>query len=340
MEGLLCLMIPISFLYGFVNGFGDGGNVLAAAVASRSMNPRTAFLLACSAELCAPLIVNTAVAATIGKGVVRQGILLQAAPAESMIAIAAAVTGAILWGLISWKLGLPSSSSHALIGGLIGSGMALFGAGAISWHVLMKNVIVVLLLTPVVGFFAAFVFIKLLMALLKRVDCSAAGWIKKAQFLGVLFLAGGHGAADSQKTMGIVTLLLLIAGKADQFQVPFWVKIVAAFSLSAGVLFGGWRIIRTVGTRIFKLEPMHSLSVQAVSTVVILVSAAAGCPVSTSQIVSSAIMGTGAGEKYKYVNWNVAGNILASWLLTIPASALVSAAVCCFLRYSMSAIIK
>ncbi len=320
---MLVLVITLSLIFALVNGFHDGCNVFATAVSSRSIKPMRALLLASISEFIAPLFASTAVASTIGK-VLKQEMVLQADAEYAMVTFLAALLSAIIWNLITWKFGLPSSSSHALIGGLVGAGIVGFGLDVVKWPILVNKILLVLFLTPFIGFIAGFFVIKISKFLLRRASCKINRVLKKSHYLSIIFLAGSHSMVDSQKTMGIVAVLLLVGGSIDSFYVPFWVRIAASGALALGLLFGGWRILHTIGNKIYKLEPIHSINAQIASATVIYISSILGGAVSTSQVISSTVAGVGAGERRNAVNWRVVENIVSSWLLTIPASAAVS----------------
>lgn len=318
-------VIVIALVYALINGFHDGGNVFAATVSSRSVSPRKALITACAAELFFPIIGGTTVAATIGKGVISEHTLAQADMNISLLVIFCALLGAILWNLITWKFGLPSSSSHAMIGGLIGSGIGAFGSASIEWSLLLVKIILVLFTTPIIGFFVGFLIMKLSEKLMRKMNLRFNKVIKTLNFLSIILLAGSHGTADAQKTMGIITLVLLIANKIPSFEVPLIVKMISTAMLAIGLFLSGWKIIVTVGSGIYKMEARHSMNVQIASAIVIFTSSALGGAVSTSQVVSSTIMGVGTAQHIRAVNWNVAKNILLSWVMTLPAAATLSA---------------
>jgi PiT family inorganic phosphate transporter len=323
---LYIVVILAALAYSLINGFHDGGNVFATTVSSRAVTPAKALLTACAAELFFPIIGGTTVAATIGKGVIKGQTLTDADVNIALMVILCALLGAIFWNIITWRFGLPSSSSHALIGGLIGSGVGAFGSVSIEWNILLGKIILVLFLTPVIGFVVGFLIMRLTGKLLQKFNLKVNKVIKNLNFLSIILLAGSHGVADAQKTMGIITLVLLVAQKIPSFGVPLGVKIISSAMLSLGLFFSGWKIIATVGSGIYKMEARHALNVQFSSAMVIYVSAALGGAVSTSQVVSSTIMGVGSAERFKAVNWDVAKNILLSWIMTLPASAALSMA--------------
>lgn len=320
---MLYLVISISLVFAFVNGFHDGCNVFATAVASRSIKPQTALVLSSISEFIIPLFAGTAVASTISK-VLKQEVVLKADVNYAMAVFLTAMLSAIIWNLITWKFGLPSSSSHALIGGLVGAGIIAFGFDVVKWSVLVNKILLVLLVTPVIGFVAGWIAIKITRRIFQDASCKINYGLKKSHFFSIILLAGSHSIADSQKTMGIITVLLIAGGKMGSFSVPFWVKICSSGALALGLLFGGWKILHTIGNKIYRLEPMHSIDAQIASASVILVSSMLGGAASTSQVISSTVAGVGAGERHNAVNWNVLKNILYSWLLTIPAAAAVS----------------
>jgi PiT family inorganic phosphate transporter len=323
MKQMLYLAISMCLIFALVNGFHDGCNVFATAVASRSIKPQKALLIASVSEFLIPLFTDTAVASTIGK-VLNQEIVLKADARYAIIVFLTALASAIIWNLITWIFGLPSSSSHALIGGLVGAGIIAFGLEAVKWPILIDKILLVLTLTPFIGFVTGFISIKVSRRLLLAANCKINHILKKSHFLSIIFLAGSHSIADSQKTMGIIAMLLIIGGNIGSFYIPFWVKISSAAALALGLLFGGCRILHTVGNKIYKLEPMHSINAQVASATVIYVSSMFGGAVSTSQIISSTVAGVGAGERKNAVNWKVVENIVSSWILTIPSSAAIS----------------
>lgn len=320
---MLYLVISIALIFAFVNGLHDGCNVFATAVASRSVKPLTALILSAISEFVIPIFAGTAVASTISK-VLQQEVVLEAEANYAMMVFFTALLGAIIWNLITWIFGLPSSSSHALIGGLVGAGIIAYGFDVVKWTILVNKILLMLLVTPIIGFIVGWIAIKITKWILHNASSKVNFFLKKAHYLSITILAGSHSIADSQKTMGIIAVLLIAGGQSESFYIPLWVKIASSGALALGLLFGGWRILHTVGNKIFKMEPMHSIDAQFASASVIFISSMLGGAVSTSQIISSTIAGVGAGERHNAVNWNVVKNIVYSWLLTIPASASVS----------------
>jgi inorganic phosphate transporter, PiT family len=320
----------IILAYGFtiLNGIHDGCNVIATIIASRSMPPRRALIIACLAELIGPLFVGTAVATTIGKGVIDFNYINDPGNIVPMLILLAALVGAIAWNLLTWKLGIPSSSSHALIGGLLGAGIAGFGLNAIDWHSFAFKVILVMFSSPLIGFGIGYIFMRLSIAIFRNFDPKINKVFKHIQIVSMIFLGTSHGSSDGQKAAGIITLLMVVGGITQEFVVSQWILLSSTFALVLGISLGGWSIIKTVGTGIYKVGPLHSFNVQLSSAFVIFTSNMLGAPVSTTQIVSSSVMGIGSAERMNAVKWIKVKNILISWFITIPASGV--AAMGCF----------
>ncbi|MCM0650813.1 inorganic phosphate transporter [Clostridium swellfunianum] len=316
----------IILAYGFtiLNGIHDGCNVIATIIASRSMPPRRAIIIACAAELIGPLFVGTAVAATIGKGVIKFNYINASGNIVSVVTILAALVGAICWNLLTWKLGIPSSSSHALIGGLLGAGIAGFGLAAIDWHSLIFKVILIMFASPLIGFGIGYIFMKLSIGIFKNFNPKINNFFKHIQVLSMIFLGTSHGSSDGQKAAGIITLLMVVGGMTQEFVVSKWILLSSTFALVFGISLGGWSIIKTVGTGIYKVKPLHSFNVQLSSAFVIFTSNMLGAPVSTTQIVSSSVMGIGSAERINAVKWIRVKNIVLSWFITIPAAGIAS----------------
>jgi len=317
-------IIIIALLFALINGFHDGCNVIATIVISRSMSPRRAIVLACIAEFIGAMALGTAVALTIGKGILSSQVF-----ALPMITIQkillSTVIGAILWNLITWFIGLPSSSSHALVGGMVGSGVASIGLSGVMWNSFFFKVVLPLLMAPLLGFVGGIIIMKLSVAIFRNRKPSITIVFKKVQALTMIFLAGSHGSNDAQKAMGIIALSLMACGSGS-FSVPPWVMVSCAAAISVGLSFGGWRIIKTIGKQVSKMTPLHSFDSQISSGIIIYFSSILGFPVSTTQIVGSSVMGVGAGYKAKSVRWSITKDILMAWLITIPASGLMAAA--------------
>lgn len=313
----ITILIVLSLIFDFLNGFHDSSNIVATIIYSRSMPPRLALTITAVAEFIGPFLFGVAVAKTVGEGIVQPG-------SVSIEVILAALAAAILWNLLTWFLGIPSSSSHALIGGIIGAVIAGAGPHFIQLSGLTK-VIVALFLSPVLGFVVGFLISKLVFLLTQKATMKVNWFFKNIQVLTGIGLALSHGANDAQKTMGIITLGLFTTGVIKEFSVPIWVIALSAGAIALGTSTGGWRLIRTLGSRYFRIKPVDGFCTQLTSASVILGAALLGGPVSTTQVVSSAIMGVGSAERVKKVRWGVASQIAVAWLLTIPATALVSA---------------
>jgi len=313
------VLIGIALVFDFWNGLMDSANVVATVISSRALGPRASLLLAAVANAAGPFIFGTAVARTVGSEVIAEN-------AMTIPVAVAALVGAILWNIVTFTVGIPSSSSHALIGGMVGAVWAGYGLEAVRLDGLTK-VLLALFISPPLGMLAGYLMVRLLRFLASWSSPRVNVTFRRGQLLTSTTLALSHGANDAQKTMGIITLGLLAAGLIDRFEVPTWVIALSASAISLGTLLGGWRVIHTLGRKFYKIRPIHGLGAQAASTAVILGASLLGGPVSTTQVVSSSIVGAGAAERARMVRWNVFGNILVAWVLTIPLSALVSALV-------------
>jgi inorganic phosphate transporter, PiT family len=316
---LLVIVVAIALLFDFTNGFHDTANAVATTVSTRALSPRVAVLIAAIANL-GGAFVTTAVATTIGKGVIDSGLATEKT-------VLAAVIGGIVWNLITWWLGLPSSSSHALIGGLVGAALAQSGEHGVLWRGLAHKVVIPALWAPTIAFAGAFA---LLLAIFWTFQRLTPGIANRSFRLGQLasgtWMAFTHGANDAQKTMGVIALALYSEGRIDHFYIPTWVKIAAGLAIAAGTYSGGWRIIRTLGQRVYQMEPAGGFASQLTAGAVIYGSTRYGYPLSTTHVISGAVMGSGATKRLSAVRLGVAGNIVVAWILTIPAAALVAAA--------------
>jgi PiT family inorganic phosphate transporter len=326
--GITIAAIILAYGFTILNGIHDGCNVIATIIASRSMPPRRALIIACLAELIGPLFVGMAVATTIGKGVIDFNYINDPGNIIPVITLLAALVGAIAWNLLTWRLGIPSSSSHALIGGLFGAGIAGFGVNAIDWHSFIFKVILVMFASPLIGFGIGYILMRLSIAVFRNFDPKVNKFFKHIQVVSMIFLGTSHGSSDGQKAAGIITLLMVVGGMTQEFVVSRWILLSSTFALVLGISLGGWSIIKTVGTGIYKVKPLHSFNVQLSSAFVIFMSNMLGAPVSTTQIVSSSVMGIGSAERVNAVKWIKVKNILISWFITIPASGV--AAMGCF----------
>jgi PiT family inorganic phosphate transporter len=316
---LLVVTIVVALVFDFTNGFHDTVNAIATSVSTRAMSPRVAVLISACANLAGAFL-TTAVAKTVGKGIIDTGLANEKT-------ILAAVIGAIVWNLLTWRLGLPSSSSHALIGGLIGAALVQSGEKGVQWHGLVHKVVFPGLFSPAIGFVGAFLILIAIYWTFFRVPPGAANrTFRHGQIASAIWVSFNHGANDAQKTMGVISLALYESGHISHFYVPTWVIVAAALSMGAGTYIGGWRIIRTVGQRIFNIDPPSGFAAQAAGGGALYLATSLGYPVSTTHVVSGAVMGAGSTKRLSAVRWGVAGNIMIAWLLTIPAAALVAAA--------------
>ncbi len=316
---LLILIIVIALGFDYTNGFHDAANAIATSVSTRALTPRAALILAAGMNLLGALI-GTKVAKTVSD------IIVPPSTTRGLVIIGAALIGAITWNLITWYFGLPSSSSHALIGGLIGA--ALASASDVKWDAVLEKVVIPMVLSPLVGFsLAALLMIGILWAFRRANPAKAARGFRWAQRFSAAAMALGHGLQDAQKTMGVIVLCLVVTGyqTADD-GVPLWVKLAAAGAISAGTYAGGWRIIRTLGRRVIQLDPPRGFAAETTAAGVLYTTAFVfAAPISTTHTITSAIMGAGATKRLSAVRWGVAGNIVTAWILTIPMAAAIAA---------------
>lgn len=310
---LLVAVIIAALVFDYINGFHDTANAIATCVSTRALTVRTAIFMAATLNF-AGAMVSTKVAKTIGKGIVDANEITQ-------MVVLAGVMGAIVWNLITWYYGLPSSSSHAIIGGLVGSVVAHAGFGALQWEGL-KKIIMVLLISPIIGALFGFIFMVILMWTFRnKAPYGLNKGFRKLQILSAAVMAFSHGTADAQKSMGVITMALVSYGTLATFEVPTWVKIACAVAMALGTAAGGWRIIKTVGHDFVKLQPVHGFCVETASAGVILGASALGLPTSTTHVITSSILGVGLSKRMSAVNWTVAYRIVCAWIITIPASA-------------------
>jgi PiT family inorganic phosphate transporter len=315
---LLIVVIAIGLAFDFTNGFHDTANYVATWVGTRAMSPRAAVLISAVANL-AGAFVTTAVAKTVGKGLIDTNLV-------SNQVLLAALLGAIAWNLLTWWLGLPSSSTHALVGGLCGAAFVKAGLKGVLWHGLWEKVIIAAAASPVIGFAGAFVLVILIYRLFFRASPGMAHrGFRYGQLVSGTWVAFTHGANDAQKTMGVIALALYTHGSISTFYIPTWVKVVAALTIGAGTYVGGWRIVRTLGQRIYKMAPEHGFAAQIAAGSTLYLGTHSGFPISTTHVVTGSVMGAGATRRLSAVRWGVAGNIVFAWLLTLPAAGLVAA---------------
>jgi PiT family inorganic phosphate transporter len=319
MTPLLLAAIILALTFDFLNGVHDSSNVVATMISSRALSPRLALGATAVANFVGPFAFGVAVATTIGDEIVNPHSI-------SVTVTLAALLSAILWDLLTWYLGFPSSSSHALIGGIFGAVVMAEGWMAIQLGGFEK-VLIALFTSPLIGFIVGLLILKLIVAASWSATPAINNWFKRGQLLTGLALALSHGTNDSQKTMGVITLVLVSSGFLKVFAVPIWVIVLCASAIALGTALGGWRLIRTLGGKIYRIRPVDGFTSQLASASVIISASLLGGPVSTTQVVSSAIMGTGTAQRASKVRWGVAQDIAVAWLLTIPASAAAAAGI-------------
>ncbi|HET9438318.1 MAG TPA: inorganic phosphate transporter [Gaiellaceae bacterium] len=321
MEDLtLVAVVAVALFFDFTNGFHDTANAIATSVSTRALTPRTAVLLAAILNFVGAFA-SFAVAATIAKGIVNPD-------AITLSVILAGLVGAITWNLITWFLGLPSSSSHALIGGVGGSAIAASGLDVVNWSGIWDKVVIPGVLSPTIGFAAAFALVIGVIWVIRRRSPTRVNRVfRRAQIVSGSFVAFTHGTNDAQKTMGIIALALVVSGHLDPdfSRPPVWVIVSAALAMALGTYAGGWRIIKTMGTRIAKIDPPQGFAAQTACAGILWTTAHYGFPVSTTQTITGCVMGAGASRGFSAVRWGIAGNIVIAWVLTLPAAGLVGA---------------
>lgn len=317
---LVLTVIVVALVFDYTNGFHDAANAIATSVSTRALTPRAALLMAAVFNLIGALM-GEEVAKTIGSGIIDPGI-----GQHGLGIVFAGLIGAIVWNLITWWFGLPSSSSHALIGGLVGAGLA--SSTYVNWGVIGTHVALPMVLSPLVGFGLAYlIMVAVLWIFRNSPPARAMRRFRIAQTVSAAAMALGHGLQDAQKTMGVI-VLALVAGGYQVEGIPLWVKLAAAFAISAGTYAGGWRIMRTLGRKIIELDPARGFVAEGVAASVLYTTAFVfHAPISTTHTITSSIMGVGATKRVSAVRWGVAGNIAVAWVLTIPAAAAVAAVV-------------
>jgi len=318
---LVVIIVVVALGFDFTNGFHDSANAIATSVSTRALTPRLALGLAAIMNVIGALI-STKVAKTVGGGII-------ASPSghAGLVLVLAALLGAIAWNLGTWYLGLPSSSSHALIGGLVGAGLA--ASETVKWSGVLHKVVLPMVISPLVGFALSYLFMVAVLWTFRRANAVRSNrGFRWAQVVSAATMAFGHGTQDAQKTMGVIALSLVVSGHLSAHGgIPLWVIVACALAISGGTYSGGWRIMRTLGRRIFTLSPASGFAAQTVGSGVLLAAAGYGLPISTTHVISSSIMGAGATRRLSAVRWGVAGNIVLAWILTIPAAAAVAALV-------------
>lgn len=317
-SAMLILVVLLAIAFDYVNGFHDTANAIATSVATRALAPRTAILMAAAFNFIGGFA-GTAVAKTIGSGLIDEHTTTQTI-------IASALIGAIAWNLITWQQGVPSSSSIALVGGLLGATLIAAGAGALNINGVVNKILIPMVTSPLAGFAIAFgLMISMYWIFRSSKRKAMARRFRRLQVFSAAFMAFAHGSNDAQKTMGVITLALFSAGVIKDFTVPIWVIAVSATALSLGTAVGGWRIMKTMGQRVAKLEPVHGFAAETTAASILLVTAHFGIPVSTTQVISGAIMGVGASQGARAVRWGVARRILVAWVVTLPAAGTLAA---------------
>jgi PiT family inorganic phosphate transporter len=320
----LILFIAVALGFDFTNGFHDAANAVAASIVTRAIRPATALAMAAGLNVVGALI-STKVAATVG-----QGIILTPSGSHGLVIAFSALLGAIAWNLITWWFGLPSSSTHALIGGLVGAGLA--SASTIKWNSLLEKVVIPMAVSPIIGFVLGYLLMVVILWTFRRRRPSQVNHgFRRASIFSTAASAFSHGTQDAQKTMGLITLALITTGHIDDFHVPTWVILLAATAMGLGTLAGGWRVIRTLGSRITPLDPPRAFAAQSAASAVLLTSAYVyALPVSSTHIMTTSIMGAGASRRLSAVRWTVARRVGAAWVFTIPG-----AAICAWLAYEV-----
>lgn len=335
---LVVIVIAIALLFDYTNGFHDAANAIAASVSTKALKPRSALIMAALMNIVGALL-GTEVAKTIGGGIIDiNSFATSTEPAiqrAGLIIVLAALVGAVTWNYLTWWFGLPSSSSHALIGGLVGAGLASFTQ--VEWHGILNQVIIPMLMSPVIGFVLAYFIMKILMSWLRnRPYHRTMGRFRHMQRYSAAAIALGHGLQDAQKTMGVIVMALLAGGYGEnhnifdvttgEMTIPLWVKLSAAFAIAAGTYSGGWRIMKTLGSKMIDLDPARGFVAESVSAGVLYSAAYIfHAPISTTQTMTASILGVGATRRFSAVRWSVAGNIAVAWVLTLPSAAAVAA---------------
>jgi PiT family inorganic phosphate transporter len=319
MNFTLVAVVVLALFFDFTNGFHDAANAIATTVSTRALSPRQAVLMAGVLNFAGAFI-SLKVATTVGKGIV-------ATHAVTTKVVLAAVVGAIVWNLITWFLGLPTSSSHSLIGGVAGAGIAARGWSVVQWHGVTEKILIPSLLSVFVGIgLGALVVLAILWLFRNRRPRTVNGLFRRLQVISAGFVALTHGTNDAQKTMGVIALALVAAHPTSKFHVPVWVIAAAATSMAAGTYSGGWRIISTLGRRVTRLQPYQGFGAEAATAGILYATARFGFPVSTTHTVTGSVLGAGAARRLSSVRWGIVQSILVAWFLTFPAAGLVAAA--------------
>ena len=315
---ILIAVLALAVLFDYINGFHDTANAIATSVSTRALSPQWAIAMSATANFVGALT-GTEVAKTIGSGLIDQQF-------EGQLVVVAALLGAIAWNLITWRLGIPSSSSHALIGGLLGAVAVAAGFGAWNLGGIRDKVLLPLVASPIAGFAVGLILMVIIFNVFVHAHPKTMNdRFRRLQILSAAYMAFSHGSNDAQKTMGVMTLALVTAGVIPEFRVPLWVILAAATAISLGTAAGGWRIIRTIGTKVVKLDPVHGFAAETTAASIIFTASQLGMPVSTTHVISSAILGVGSSDRFNAVRWGVARRIGIAWVLTLPAAGTTAA---------------
>ncbi|HLD19206.1 MAG TPA: inorganic phosphate transporter [Candidatus Nanoarchaeia archaeon] len=314
---LAVIIIIIALVFDFINGFHDSANAIATVVSTRVLSPQAAVAMAAFWNFIGAFVFSTAIAKVVGSGIIDPNV-------TTLRLILAALIGAIAWNLITWYYGLPSSSSHALIGGLIGAALVAAGIGAINLGGVSKTVTFIFI-APALGMIGGILGMLALTWGFRKASKSVNPYFRKLQLVSASFYSLGHGTNDAQKTMGIIAAVLFAAGITSEFMIPVWVILAAHSAIALGTYAGGWRIVKTMGTRITKLKPVHGFAAETAGGFVLFGTAHYGIPVSTTHVIAGSIMGVGSVKRTSMVRWTVARKIIGAWILTIPAAALIAA---------------
>jgi PiT family inorganic phosphate transporter len=322
---LLVVVVGTALLFDFTNGFHDSANAIATSISTRALRPAVALGMAAVANVLGALI-STEVASTLGKGIVEPAAVTQ-------LVVLAALIGAVIWNFVTWYYGIPSSSSHALIGGLVGAVLSAATSEDVKWNGILEKVVIPTVTSPLIGMVVGAVLATTLYWAFRKIrPNTASNGFRHAQTVSAALMAFSHGSNDAQKTMGVISLALLAAGRIDHFYVPLWVKLASAVTIGLGTFSGGKRIIRTLGMKLVKLQPIDGFAAETAASAVLLTTAHLGFPISTTHVITSSIMGVGATKRLSAVKWGVTFNILVAWLLTLPMAAGIAAAVYMLVR--------
>ena len=332
---LIVVVVSLALLFAFSNGFHDAANVVSTIIMTRAISPRKALLLAGLCEFVAPFFLGAAVARTIGEDIIHISVRTPNTLMISASFLIAALLGAILWNLITWFFGLPSSSSHALIGGMVGAVLVAYGPSKILWGGLLY-VVASLVISPLLGLMFGMLFLRITLRIFRNATPKVNYFFNRMQIPSSIALALSHGSNDVQKSIGLIAMAFILLGFSTSFHAPLWVIASCGAATALGTASGGWKIIKTVGSKIYRLRSVHAFCTQTSSAVVILGAALVGGPVSTTHVVSSSIMGVGAGQRISAVRWGVAKNIILAWVITIPASAVMAALSFLVIRWLLS----